>query len=484
MKFPMMPRHVGGLVACLFIEAAHASLFMTSRNTSAWRNHRIALVQQPTQGDAIVTPIAESFNAPCSCDCCMVIPRAKNEVVTFTRADGSDLSLNVKCAPATEETTQDSAEARCPLTCKASNADSVITASVSTMDLSRYCTYKCRPAMETVGSQCVRLTQKENAQMQDPTGNGVGDQPVEMADAEVVAPKQKLEAPGPAAAAAPAPAPPPPEGEDESAHVRWDLRKVIAQRLRAEAGADMARAAATEQRIRADRYATDKDKELAEYAKTALTPVSGKGQEAQVATEAEAKTASDELVIAQTHEREAAVESLKVVPDVKKQIKGAIKEAAWAAAKEEAAADAYMAAWDKPDNWGKTLAVRAATPYLQEMVNAITRVSEYEGFSKGLLAQAKGAQGQAQTLVLHANQYEAQGDHLGAATEEKKIKILINKAQTLEEEANKYWKIADDVRKSIPEWQMGGNMAAARAAWEFKVAFTPPPESFIQMGYR
>eukprot|EP00746_Dinoflagellata_sp_MGD_P006141 gnl/MRDRNA2_/MRDRNA2_111962_c0_seq1.p1 gnl/MRDRNA2_/MRDRNA2_111962_c0~~gnl/MRDRNA2_/MRDRNA2_111962_c0_seq1.p1 ORF type:complete len:304 (+),score=93.72 gnl/MRDRNA2_/MRDRNA2_111962_c0_seq1:31-912(+) len=267
--------------------------------------------------------------------------------------------------------------------------------------------------------------------------------------------------------------------EDQSAHVRWDIRKVIAQRLRAEAGANMARAAATEQRVHADKYVVTKDKEMALYVQKVLTPVAGKGQEAQVATESEAKTAAEEAALAQTHLTEAQVDSQTVVEETKKLVKAEIMKQAKAAAKQEAEADAYMAAWDKPDNWGKTLAVKAAAPYLTEMVNAITRTSEYDGFSRGLLSQAKSAQSQAQGLILHANQMKAQGDLLGSATEEKKVKLLIGKAKSLEEEANKFWKIADDTRKTIPEWQMGGNMAAARAAWEFKVSFTPAPDSFL-----
>merc|ERR1719160_1548912 len=334
----------------------------------------------------------------------------------------------------------------------------------------------------TVGSICIRLTAKEVAQTVNVDGNGNADARIMVGEQDADAGQGLAEggggAPKKAKAAAAAPAD---DGGDQSARVRWDLRKVIAQRLRAEAGADMARAAATEQRVHSDKYSTDKDKELAQYVQKALTPVAGKGQEAQVATESEAKTASEEAALAQTHLLEAEADSQSVVAETKKLVKAEIMKEAKAAAKQEAEADAYMQAWDKPDNWGKTLAVKAAAPYLTEMVNAITRTSEYDGFSKGLLAQAKAAQDQAQGLILHANQMKAQGDLLGSATEEKKVKLLIGKAKSLEDEANKFWKIADDTRKTIPEWQMGGNMAAARAAWEFKVSFTPAPDSFLQV---
>lgn len=331
-----------------------------------------------------------------------------------------------------------------------------------------------------VGARCLRLTAKETAEMTSDDGNGNADASVMAAEATQADTLSIEDASGQTpAATAKAAAAPEKEDKEDSTHVRWDMRKLIAQRLRAEAGAEMSRAAATEQRIHSDKYTVDTNTKMALYVQKVLTPVAGKGQEAQVASESEAATSSEEAGITDQHLREAQVESQLVVAETKKLVKAEIRKQAMAAAKQEAEADAYMAAWDKPDNWGKTLAVKAAAPYLTEMVNAITRTSEYEGFSKGLLSQAKGAQAQAQSLVLHANQLQAQGDMLGYKTEEKKVQLLIGKAKTLEEEANKFWKIADDTRKTIPEWQMGGNMAAARAAWEFKVSFTPPPNSFL-----
>lgn len=460
MKLSTMLGRILGLLGFFFIEVAHAQ--------------NGAGVPSDADSDPVVSEINKAEMQPCSCDCCMVAKRYKSEEVSFS--DGT--KLESKCVPPAK----DQENPYCTQTCKASEADSVITAAVQTMDDTRYCNYKCKPVTNAPGDKCIRLTAKENEMVEDDTGNGDDGNKIYAADvalerdAGTTAATVGGGAAAPAAAAADSS-----EGADNSAHVRWDIRKVIAQRLRAEAGADMARAAATEQRIHSDVYVINKDKDMAEYVQKVLTPVEGKGQEAQVATEAEAKTAGEERAIALTHFREAQVDAKTVVEETKKLVKIEIKKQAMAAAKQEAEADAYMQAWDKPDNWGKTLAVRAAAPYLQEMVNAITRVSEYDGFSHGLLSQAQGAQSQAQKLVQHANLLKAQGDLLGSATEEKKIKLLINKAKTLEEEANKFWKVADDTRKTIPEWQMGGNMAAARAAWEFKNFFTPPPDSFLQI---
>lgn len=450
----MMLSRIGSLLACLYLEAAHAQDAPSAPD------------------DPMVEEVVAASLQPCSCDCCTVAERQKFEQQVF--ADGS--VLDKKCVPPAA----DSADGKCPVTCKASTADRVLTAAVTTMDTSRFCAYKCKPSVQMVGSLCIRLTEKEVAQTVSEDGNGNSDSPVFAPEAQLDEGNELAAPSGPTAGkAAAGPGAKKDEKEDEKL-VRYDMRKVIAQRLRAEAAADMGRAAASEQRVHADAYSTEKDKELAQYVQTALSPVAGKGQEAQVATDAEAKTSAEEAALAQTHLREAAVDAQTVVEETKKLVKAEIFKQAKAAAKQEAEADAYMAAWDKPDNWGKTLAVRAAAPYLTEMVNAIQRTSEYEGFSKGLLAEAQGAQNQAQSLILHANQMKAVGDLLGSATEEKKVKLLIGKAKNLEEEANKFWKIADDTRKTIPEWQMGGNMAAARAAWEFKVAFTPPPDAFIQ----
>jgi hypothetical protein len=464
MKFSMTSGRIGGFLACLYIEATHAFL------------------QPETNTDPLVSVAVEEYLVkPCSCDCCRVVERPKFEVQAFD--DGT--VLDKKCVPPEENVVQRGDDVqdseKCPSECKADNADRVLTAAVDgNLDTSRYCEYLCKPAIDMVGGVCIQLTEKEVAEHMDETGNGAE-------GAKIMAPANPaVDFAGPAAGsggpAAKAKAPDAPEDQadaDNGAHVRWDLRRVIAQRLRAEAGAEMARSAATEQRVHADTYIVEKDKEMARYVQKVLTPEEGKGQEAQVGTRSEADAAAIFTTTANRRLREAQVVSQTVVEETKKIVKAEIMKQAKAAAKQEAEADSYMQAWDKPDNWGKTLAVKAAAPYLTEMVNAITRTSEYDGFSRGLLAQAKSAQNQAQDLILHANQMKAQGDLLGYATEEKKVTLLIGKARSLEEEANKFWKIADETRKTIPEWQQGGNMAAARAAWEFKVSFTPAPDSFL-----
>lgn len=261
-----------------------------------------------------------------------------------------------------------------------------------------------------------------------------------------------------------------------STHIKFDLRKVIAARLRGEAGADMARAAATEARIKSDEYASIQAAEKAKKIELAMVTKKDKGAEAQVATQAEAETAAEEAAVANAALEEGNVAAQVAVAETKKLVAEEVKKQAAAAAKAQAESTAYIRAWDKPKNWGKTLAARAAYPYLKAMSGAVLRVSEYEDFAKGMLGQAKAAQNQAQTLNLHVQQFVAQGDTLGAATEENKVKLLLGKAKMLETEANKFWNIADETRKTIPEFQNGGRMAAARAAWEFKVSFTPPPE--------
>merc|ERR1719160_616323 len=141
-----MLSRIGGLLAVLCIEVAHA--------------------QDPpgTSDDPVIEAVNQAAMQPCSCDCCLVGDRPKSEIVTF--ADGN--VLDKKCIPAAG----DLESPRCPTTCKAANADRILTASVETMDTSRFCNYKCKPSVQTAGSMCLRLTEKETAETVDETGNG------------------------------------------------------------------------------------------------------------------------------------------------------------------------------------------------------------------------------------------------------------------------------------------------------------------------
>merc|ERR1719456_1046543 len=101
--------------------------------------------------------------------------------------------------------------------------------------------------------------------------------------------------------------------------------------------------------------------------------------------------------------------------------------------------------------------------YLSPMVGAIWRASEYEGYAKGILGQASGAQGKAKALMKQANMYRATGDQFEAKVMEEEVKGLIAQSHSLEAEAEAEWKKADNIQHSVAEWQQAAVLAAGQS---------------------
>lgn len=428
---------------------------------------RRKMLRQPNE-DAAVAAINKAMMAPCSCDCCSVAKRLPDEQVKFS--DGTELSYTCIPPPANEGTDT------CPGTqCAASNSDAVLTASVETMDYQRFCAYKCKPSTISIGTLCIRLPAAEAVKTVDESGNGNSDVNI-FAPAINEAQSWGQDGGGvSSASSAEEEAKKAEQAKEVSEHVEYDRRKIMEERFRAEAGADMSRASAAEARTKADAYSAMMNTERAERVQQAMTQTQDTGSQTEVESATHANSAEEAAAAVAAAEAEGKGLAAMVVQQAKTMAVAEIKKQAAAAAKQEAEADAYSWAWDKPKNWGKVLAARSADQYLKEMVAATQRVSEYEGYAKGLLGKAAGMQGKIMKLAPEANQYEAQGEHLGAATIRHEIDGLMGGWKAMEAEANKYWKIADDTRKTIPEWNLAATKAAARANWEFAITFTPPP---------
>jgi len=413
--------------------------------------------------DPVVDQTIAQLSFPCSCDCCQVMPRQPDEIVQLA----NNVTLEHKCAPPEVKTDL------CPDQCEASNADVTLRSSVAEMDYMRYCAYKCKPVTVTPGSSCVRLNFQEISQAAEESGNGNSDAPflvmksnakstwetaTEQAAVKVLQEAKKAK-----------------QVSDMNQEVVWDMRNLISQRLRAEAGSAMARGSAAAARTQANEHAAERVATLAARVTSAVQPRGAEVEGATVGVAAEAEAAIASGAKSQLILKKAQAEASNLIADAKRLAVAEVKKQAAVAARQEAKAYATIQGWDKPSNWGKALAVRASEPYMQAMVSAVTRVSEYEGFARNLLGQAKGSQAKAQTLSAHANLMGAHGDKLGAATEWNQVKQLISKSEALQSQAQRFWLIADNTRKTIPEWQGAGAMAASRNAFEFEHSFTPSP---------
>jgi len=264
-------------------------------------------------------------------------------------------------------------------------------------------------------------------------------------------------------------------GDGGKGSIKFDITKVISARMRTEAASNIARAAAAEASTKANREQTSHEQQKVGRVLTALQESSGQAGAASV----EASTSATDAAVDASDARALLAQGRALAKDVVKEAKALavkeIKQAVAAAAKEEGQSDAFRFGWDKPPNWDKVVAQTMAEPYLKQMVAATWRASEYEGYAKGILGQAKAAQAKAKQIHLQANQYAATGDTMRAKMMDAEVKSLISKSYSLEDTAQAEWKRADGIQRSVAEWQQAGLLAAGHAGWAWSGYFTPPP---------
>merc|ERR1719408_655678 len=293
----------------------------------------------------------------------------------------------------------------CPNSCRASNADHTLNlnSAVTDVDYARFCPFYCKPSSPMLGSTCTRLTAEEMHAVSTPDGNGKATmfEPLTSASnsteddsggfgelsPEAAAAKREKAAKDAAAAA------------ELDQQVIWDMRKLVAERMRAETGGSMSREAASQAHIQSNAFAAERAATLSKRVQQAIQPFEATLGESLGQTRVEAEGAEESAQRAEVVEKEAEREAENVVEDTRKLAVQEIEKQAEPAAKRLAEAEVILHAWDKPEGYSKVLGNRAAAPYLKEMVNAVQRVSEYDGMAKGLVAQAQGAQAQAAALA-------------------------------------------------------------------------------------
>jgi len=445
-------------------------LLQLSGRGSKSRSRALAVLQRRQPDASQVDPSYPQRYSPCSCDCCLVASRSQAEIVTI--ASGETLVRKCVSPPPAYQTEV------CTDRCTPA-ADVVLTSASSDMDYSRYCNYKCRPSGMTVGTLCEPLGAKEIEGVFNMDGNGNDETsafiPMDSSETGWGSASSGASA-ATARASAEASATTARMASSVKEHVKYDMRKVIMERYRAEAAANIARASAEEAWSQANKErATHASEETAKVA-AALDPTSGSAGENSVAaktaaTQAQADAGTTRRVLAEV--RVAAAGAAKAaMAAAQAAIPGAVAQAA----KEEAEADAFNFGWDKPPNWDKVIAVTMSEPYLKAMVQATWRASEYNSFSRGVQGQAKGARAKAAGLNRQANQYEAMGDNIKTKLLRHEIQGLIGQSAKLEAEAKNYWNVANRAQNSITEYQKAGGKAANHAGWLWHLTFTPSPE--------
>jgi hypothetical protein len=415
--------------------------------------------------DEMKSPIA-----PCSCDCCLVAEREPGEVITLP--GGEELTRKCVAPPAQFDTQV------CAGMCHPSDAEIVLTSVKESMDLARYCTFNCRPATKTIGTVCNKMQSQDIASSFTLDGNG-------NADTKAFYPLQNRDeswGSGPSNARL------------QSAHdknvedkkkanslsgdegeVKYDIRKVIAMRKRAEAASNIGRAAAAEASTKSNREKSEHMARKVDRVLNALQESDGAAGASEVQAGAAATDAAVDASDARAALAEGRVLAKAAAKQAEKLARGEIKKAVAAAAKVEGESDAFRYGWDKPPNWGSIVAQTMANPYLTQMVAATWRANEYEGYARGILGQAEAAQKQAKLEKRQANQYAAAGDTMQAKMMDAEVKNLISKSHNLEAQAEAEWKKANSIQMSQAEWQQAGVLAAGHAKWAWSNYFTPPP---------
>lgn len=426
--------------------------------------------QDPSQ---VVTDPAVSLLMACSCDCCQTVERSPDEWITYTTG---------KVAKHKCDRPMGSNEDTCPNTCSLSNADQTLTSAFAAVDAKRFCLYKCKPVMSSVGVGCQRLTMNEMETSVTTNGNGREFLPLTVEDSAVWDDTGRA---GPAAANA---------GEDKSdwekeaeeevkvaekaaveavkekqagQEITYDYRKLTAERLRAEAGAAMARGASSGERIRLDQHTVDQTNVHMAQLVEALGPVMPIIQQTVGLVEANKSAAVEASAMVAKSFNEAKFLSKTVFATVKAETEAGIKTSAQAAATEEAKAYVTLQGWDKPEKWGRILAMRQAQPYMQAVSAGVQRADEYERYAKGLIGQAEGAQSTAAKLTTQANAMKAVGDQIQYAVEMKNVNDLLAKSRSLQAEAQGFWKTANDAQQSVPQWTAAAAKVVAYTGWRY-----------------
>jgi len=504
MQHSMWPLAALFVVGSLFQEVASTSLVAKSNSSAGFSLRHQAAAPSPAvdgaedneeQGETI-TPdslISDAMQTgtPCSCDCCQVqkmlpmefVPQPSGEKITSQCwKASSDMGAG------TDANVDEGGI--CPAQCQLGSDNKILTSPKGQIDYNRFCNYNCQPVTDAVGTACIQFSSEHYRDASNSEGgNGKEVYPVPVmglnsgyegpssgGTAKSAGPAAEA-APGEATAAAPAAAAPaetPAEKAKAEAAAKaaklkivYDMRKLISERLRSEAGAAVAAGAAAAERVRINEWTAKKKAGLLTKLRTRVSQTAGKVEEGVAGVEADTNAAADSERQTQVALADGRIFATKMVLEVRTLADEAIKKAVEPCSALAARNRAEAKGLDKPEDWVKVVSARAANPYQVAVRDAVMRTAEYKNLADGIMGQAYGAQKQANTLISHVNVLEAHGDVIGATIEKKQVTNLLSRAKSLQESARGYWKTADDTRKTIPKWQMAAAQAAAYSAWEY-----------------
>jgi len=246
--------------------------------------------------------------------------------------------------------------------------------------------------------------------------------------------------------------------------VKWDMRNLIAQRLRAEAGADMTHGAAVAERVRLNQHLVGRNVARIKRLRVAMASVNT-GLDKSVATSASAasaaKDASKKVAMVKKAAKSIYGQALR---DARQTVLERLGTQLEAEVQEEAKAYAWRMGWARPKDYHVMLANRAAVPYLRGVAESTQRLAQYHAYANDKLDEAQELQKQAAAEVPHMLAARSQGDLLSAETHAENIEHLTGRSDSLERLAKQYQDTAPKIGDAIPQWQQAAAAASAYAS--------------------
>eukprot|EP00397_Hematodinium_sp_SG-2012_P038706 GEMP01042145.1.p1 GENE.GEMP01042145.1~~GEMP01042145.1.p1 ORF type:complete len:395 (+),score=123.02 GEMP01042145.1:183-1367(+) len=368
---------------------------------------------------------AAQFRASeCSCNCCLVVERLPNEVVS---------NVAVKCAP--QEQTQ------CPAQCR-----SRVEELPGTVDAVRFCFYACNPAhgiQSSPGTECVGLTPDQQHALVDPRRN--------LRD-----PAMLLSHVTP-----PRPVRPAHLAVSSSAHTRQDGTPSESPSVYA-ATTEAAKTKTAVETIRNRHLRPRRVKESAgQDIHRAVLDASVSAQQADTFAE----EAADAVKEARKITWQAALEEGQHAME---------RVAAEEKAKAKADAEKMERMTNRADIKASVAAAKASEPYMTSMLRAQKTAQDYRSKGDQNAAKANKLEAHARSLEVEANKKHIAGDSVGAQAAIAEARKLMTQAQEYGKVAQQNFAMSDEVSASIPTYKAAAQAAAAKAAYDTMPAWQPP----------
>lgn len=424
----------------------------------------------------------------CSCSCCLVSERLPQDVAQLS-AEKEDLATHecVYLSPATSE---------CPLECVARDRDHTLEKEEfvnpgAPVDYARYCHASCAPTLARAGASCGTVADGGAKASGPGLKNQPDDEPpsgwtpkedykykpeFESGDREQLRAGEAYVYEDTAKETA---------EEKEEKNLTFDMRKVLAGRIRAEAGAATSRSTLSAEMVKLHSHAIDRSAKMLQKIKKAVKK--------------QAKDFGPDLLLSKmnaTNAGESAKETYITMKKAKSVLKGVrsqtrrlaektIKEKAVKPAAEEAKSYTQRMNLDKPDPSGyrRQVTNNVALPYVKTASTALQASVKYQRaaeqtaqHARNLRAQVAGEQAAAQLLT-------EQGDKISASMKKRTADALRRQAEDDEALAKQYTETGKQAEETAKAWQNSAFDASKRAAYLYDLAgsTTQPPPPLVAM---